>query len=119
MKRGKKSKVNKRSNHQENSKRNALMNRMNNICFKYVQLKNFADEFNDVDIDEKSGFVEVFSSPDKRIVVKKTSLCWLLRSDSAKLSSDRLERVKGSKKFRVYNLRTLSKKRNNISLYKE
>lgn len=95
------------------------MNRMNNICFKYVQFKNFADEFNDVDIDEKSGFVEVFSSPDKRIVVKKTSLCWLLRSDSAKLSSDRLERVKGSKKFRVYNLRTLSKKRNNISLYKE
>lgn len=64
---------------------------------KNVQLKNFADEMKQKDIDETSRFVEIIiNSDDKRMVVKKTSLCWLLRSECQRLSSDRLQRVRCS-----------------------
>lgn len=39
--------------------------------------------------DEKSPFVKLHEGK----VVKKTSLCWLLRNDCKKLSSDRIRRV--------------------------
>lgn len=42
-----------------------------NIDFGRINLKNFADKFNNDDIDEKSCFVEVFKNTNKRIVVKK------------------------------------------------
>lgn len=77
---------------------NAMENTHESIAQKLKQLqknclKNFADKFVNTTIESTSSFVEIFGAK-KRIVVKKTSLVWLLRNDSVKLSSDRLERVK-------------------------
>lgn len=77
-----------------------------------VLLKNFSERFIVREIDETSGFVEIFHDEytGKRIVVKKTSLVWLLRNEPVRLSSDRLERVKASLQ---------SKKSNNIAAKKK
>lgn len=61
---------------------------------KSVQLKNFASKFVKQAVDERSPYVEVTRSLKGRVILKKTSLCWLLREESTKLSSDRLQRVK-------------------------
>lgn len=61
---------------------------------KNVHLKNYADQFDDDEpIDELSPYTEVFDA-EKRIILKKQSLVWLLRKNGTKLSSDRLQRVK-------------------------
>lgn len=66
-----------------------------NMNFRTVELKNFAHRFEKKDvIDPISSYVEI-SDSTKRFIVKKTSLCWLLRSNYVKLSSDRLIRVQG------------------------
>lgn len=57
-------------------------------------LKNFAANVAE-EIPVSSPFVEIYNDGERRIVVKKSSLCWLLREDPGKLSSDRIERVKG------------------------
>lgn len=59
-------------------------------------LKNYAKNFAKKDILETSSFVEIYNVGKKRMVVKKSSLCWLLRGDSGKLSSDRILRVRGA-----------------------
>lgn len=64
--------------------------------FRNTNLRNYSSHLKNEPVDERGPYVEVFSSPGKRIVVKKTSLCWMLRNDCQKLSSDRLERVKAS-----------------------
>lgn len=63
-----------------------------------VTLKNFADQFEGIEIDNYSHFVELYlnGSTGKRIIVKKTSFVWLIRKDPVRLSSDRLERVKAN-----------------------
>lgn len=61
---------------------------------KAIKLKNFAGNFEGI-IPENSSYVEVYNDGDKRVVVKKSSLCWLLRDDPGKLSSDRIQRVQG------------------------
>lgn len=38
----------------------------------------------------------ILRDDETRIIIKKTSLCWLLRSDCQKLSSDRLMRVRNT-----------------------
>lgn len=65
-----------------------------NMCIpKMLALKNFVNKFmNDV-VPENSTFVEIECQQMKRLIIKKTSFCWLLRTDYAKLSSDRLMRV--------------------------
>lgn len=78
------------------------------IELKNIQWKDFSDKFENKCVEENSPFVEVYRSTSKRIVVRKTSFCWVLRNDYAKISSDRLERVKS-------NART--KKRKNACLY--
>lgn len=62
---------------------------------KNIALKNYAEKKANP-ITETSPYIELcFDS--KRIVVKKTSLCWLLRPDDGpKLSNDRLLRVRAS-----------------------
>lgn len=60
-----------------------------NLC-----LKNYADKFKDQIVNETSSFIEI-PYCKKRFVVRKTSLCWLFRTESNKLSSDRLLRVRG------------------------
>lgn len=44
-------------------------------------------------LNEKSPFVAVTDNNGKEMVVRKSSICWLLSKDKCKLSSDRLQRV--------------------------
>lgn len=67
---------------------------------KNIELKDYTGKYKHKNIGEKSPYVEMRNAAGKRILVKKTSLCWLLREESQKLSSDRLERVKYSAKKR-------------------
>lgn len=62
-----------------------------------VQLKNYADLFENKVVPEESPYTEIHSSK-RRIVIKKMSLAWLLRKNSSRLSSDRLQRVKSGKR---------------------
>lgn len=62
--------------------------------FENIALKNFAQKKPEP-ITETSPYTE-FCFGSNRIVVKKTSLCWLLRDDVKKLSNDRLLRVRAS-----------------------
>lgn len=61
--------------------------------FSGVHLKNYFYTFEDTEVDETSQFVEIYRAFGNRRIVKKTSICWLLRKESKKLSSDRLLRV--------------------------
>lgn len=73
----------------------ATMSRFVQIA-RATKLKNYADKFADKQILENSPFVEVYAyGKEKRVIVKKSSLCWLLREDPGKLSSDRIYRVRG------------------------
>lgn len=71
-----------------NSMLNGLL-RLNDL--KNANLINFVRKHPNP--DEKSPFVKLHEGK----VVKKTSLCWLLRNDYKKLSSDRIRRVMASK----------------------
>lgn len=51
------------------------------------------DSENDTDLDETSPFIKVTDKSGKEMVVRKSSVCWLLSQDKFKLSSDRLQRV--------------------------
>lgn len=58
-----------------------------------ITLTDYSKKFPDAP-NENSIYVEVFCrSYDNRKVIKKSSLCWLLREDVYKLSNDRLQRV--------------------------
>lgn len=59
-----------------------------------LYLKSFGHKIPIENINEYSPYVVVECSDGKQIVVKKTSLCWLLRKDHTKLSSDRIYRVR-------------------------
>lgn len=72
------------------------------------KLNNFANEFELCALDQTSPYVEIPNEFDRRIV-KKTSLCWLLRSDCRRLSSDRLVRVQYSR-----NLKKRMKRKTNL-----
>lgn len=65
--------------------------------FRSIALKNYQYRFEKTAVHENSPYVELPHSASKRIVLKKSSLCWLLRDEYIKLSSDRLERVKMKK----------------------
>lgn len=65
--------------------------------FNNIQLKNFADKLSG-EIEANGPYVEIITDDNKRIVVKKMSLCWLWRPESRKLSNDRLLRVQYSAK---------------------
>lgn len=66
---------------------------------KNIMLKDFSQKFEEKPIGPSSRFIEIIVSK-KRVVVKKTSLCWMLRKDVHKLSSDRLQRVRGGSKLK-------------------
>lgn len=67
-----------------------------NIKLKTLNFKDFSDKFEGKKIPEDSMYVRVTCDNNKEFVIKKTSLCWLLREEQVKLSSDRLVRVKTS-----------------------
>lgn len=66
-----------------------------------IVLKNHAEKFVGKGISDTSPYVEVYRSDEKRIIIKKTSFCWLLRKDCSKLSSDRLIRVRSDTQQRI------------------
>lgn len=61
--------------------------------FKSLALPNFAELFSNKEVPKDSIYAEIFIGKARKIV-KKSSLVWLLRKDTTKLSSDRLHRVK-------------------------
>lgn len=63
----------------------------------FSKLKNYADKFEENSVSETSGYVE-FDSENGRYVFRKISVCWFLRKDSYKCSSDRNFRVRKSVK---------------------
>lgn len=62
--------------------------------FNYMALKDFSEKFIDKQLNETSPYVEVSTIRRDRVIIKKSSLCWLLRKELPKLSSDRVRRVK-------------------------
>lgn len=94
-----------------------LSKMFDSLKFKKIVLKNYATKLQNFAVDETSPYVEVPGTWNKRIVLKKSSLCWLLRDDYCKLSSDRLERVKvaNGKVKRRRNTEQTKKKRNYFS----
>lgn len=75
-----------------------------------VTLKNYAGNFED-EIPVTSNCVEIYNDGERRVVVKKSSLCWLLRVDPGKLSSDRIQRVQGVMSCRKKNKKKIAKKK--------
>lgn len=61
--------------------------------FESLLLPNYSDKFIEKDVPESSQYAKVFLSNGTRSIVKKGALCWLLRPNPNKLSSDRLHRV--------------------------
>lgn len=59
-----------------------------------LALPNYAHKFVGQVVPETSPYVEVCTGNAKRHIVKKTSLCWMLRPDHERLSSDRIIRVR-------------------------
>lgn len=68
----------------------SILSRLRSVC-----LRNYSDNFENKSVCESSPYTEV-SGGSKRLIIKKTSLCWLLRQNEGKLSSDRLKRVHSS-----------------------
>lgn len=62
-----------------------------------AKLKNYASKFAENSIPETSSYVEIQKN-DRRLVLKKTSICWLLGKESYKCSSDRKYRVRSNPK---------------------
>lgn len=98
----------KKRNEQRNSNNNEYLNEILTLSLRLQNgsFKNYSDKFLNEMIPESGPYVEVnkkMCSMKERVVVKKTFLSWLLRSNIRKLSSDRLERVKSKIKHRTSN----------------
>lgn len=76
--------------------------------FKNIALKNYSDRKFEP-ITETSPYIELVYGT-KRIVVKKTSLCWLLQEDLVKMSNDRLMRVRAEIHSNKVNSKAKSKR---------
>lgn len=82
-----------------------ITKQMNSLCVnekrlvkmpdpRNIQLKDYSGKLKCSTVDERSGYAELQSATGRKIIVRKTSLCWLLRNESRKVSSDRLLRVR-------------------------
>lgn len=65
-------------------------------CLRGTTLKNYAKNFGNMELEESSIYLEIFNELNKRTVVKKSSLVWLLRKRHSRISSDRLIRVRST-----------------------
>lgn len=63
-----------------------------------IKLKDYTGKLKETEIHSTSPYIEIMNEYGEQTIVKKTSLCWLLREDSQKLSSDRLIRVQNPRK---------------------
>lgn len=93
------------------------------LLLKSVSFKNWADKFSSKRVGETTPYVELDSKTfnrNKKIIVKKSFLSWLLRTNNHKLSSDRLERVKSKihtpKKIGYSNNSAIAHRRLNINV---
>lgn len=71
------------------------------IDLNNIKLRDYSGKLNAVDIGPTSPYVEILDDYGKQTITRKTSLCWLLRNDCQKLSSDRMVRVRAEKSSRV------------------
>jgi len=55
-------------------------------------LKDYSKELGEIDLSTDSPFVYLCLSSSKEVVIKKSSLCWLLENDKDRISTDRLRR---------------------------
>lgn len=78
-----------------------------------IELKDWSQKLKQNVIDNSSIYTEINCSNEKKVIVKKSSLCWLLNPGQKKLSSDRLIRVRFSERNRLPNKQT--HKENKIS----
>ena len=76
-----------------------------------IKLKDYSGKLKSIDVDATSPYIELLRYDGSRSIIKKMSLCWLLRQDCQKLSSDRLLRVRHTtRKQRLQNDRNLKQK---------
>lgn len=81
------------------------------LLFRNIyKLKNFSEKFGNEEVPDNSPYAEIKCGAPKRYIVKKTSLCWLLRTDCAKLSSDRTIRVKQPMNLPIQNTGKFTKR---------
>lgn len=57
-----------------------------------INLKDYSEKY--PDINESSPFVTLVNGTGKEIVIRKSSLCWMMSTNKSTSSSDRLQRVK-------------------------
>lgn len=82
-----------------------------------IQLKDYSGKCEPSEVSETGPYIEIICAGEKKIVVKKTSFCWLLGKDSTKLSSDRLLRVRAQLTKQIKN-RSLLYPKNQMFLRK-
>lgn len=75
-----------------------------------IKLKDYTGNLKNLDIDETSPYVAIVQHSGVRAIIKKTSLCWLLRGDCEKVSSDRLLRVRYTPRTQRDQLRNLKQR---------
>lgn len=78
-------------------RKNPIVNVRENISeldLNNIKLKDYTGKLKDTNFDFASPYVEIISDDGEQSIVKKTALCWLLREDCQKMSSDRLLRVR-------------------------
>lgn len=101
----------------EQFKTRSLKNNNENICsfklsdLRNIQLKNYYEKIKETNITEESPYIQIKCEKERKIIVKKTSLCWLLATERQKLSSDRIYRVRSSTIGKINKKRKLKQKR--------
>lgn len=71
-------------------------------------------DYTDLETKKTDSFVEIINK-GRIMKLRKTTLCWMLETKDSRLSSDRLQRVRGPKSFIDKNIPTKSKKKQDIS----
>jgi len=53
-----------------------------------LNLKDYSKELNEMDLSTDSLFVRLCLTPSKAVVIRKSSLCWLLENNKEQISTD-------------------------------
>jgi len=57
-----------------------------------LNLKDYSKELGEVVLSTDIPFVCLCLSPSREVIIKKSSLCWLLENNKDRISTDRLRR---------------------------
>lgn len=114
----KKTKSRKQNHTLSSDEKNHLLSRLKvQLLLSSGSIKSHANIFANEPIPEKCPYVEVdknIINKKKRLVLKKTFVCWLLRKHLGKLSSDRLQRVQLETRAQRKHRENTSDRRNKI-----